>query len=173
MNCYGKFIEMGVDGFRIDTTGHISRLTFNKQFIPQFLAIAETHKAKRVGSLLFADSHRTYRSVVSLGKHLCAPPFGIAVEFIEEILGRFPGVEIAREIGLVAVYTNDGTRFNGGTAQWAENLSLMFTFRGIPCIYYGSEVEFKKGKPIDVGGENNKTPRKDSGRAYFRCRSCR
>ena len=43
----------------------------------------------------------------------------------------------------------------------------MFTFRGIPCIYYGSEVEFKKGKPIDVGGENNKTPRKDSGRAYF------
>jgi len=62
---------------------------------------------------------------------------------------------------------NDGTRFNGGTAQWAENLSLMFTFRGIPCIYYGSEVEFKKGKPIDVGGENNKTPRKDSGRAYF------
>lgn len=62
---------------------------------------------------------------------------------------------------------NDGIRFNGGTAQWAENLSFMFTFRGIPCIYYGSEVEFKKGCPIDVGGENNKTPRSDSGRAYF------
>ncbi|MDE5975546.1 MAG: starch-binding protein, partial [Muribaculaceae bacterium] len=62
---------------------------------------------------------------------------------------------------------NDGTRFNGGTEQWAENLSWMFTFRGIPCIYYGSEVEFKKGLPIDVGGENNKTPRSQSGRAYF------
>ena len=62
---------------------------------------------------------------------------------------------------------NDGTRFNGGTEQWAENLSLMFTFRGIPCIYYGSEVEFKKGMPIDVGGENNNTHRSQSGRAYF------
>lgn len=53
---------------------------------------------------------------------------------------------------------NDGTRFNGGTQQWAENLSWMFTFRGIPCIYYGSEVEFKKGMKIDVGGVNDKTP---------------
>ncbi len=60
---------------------------------------------------------------------------------------------------------NDGTRFNGGTAQWAENMSLMFTFRGIPCIYYGSEVEFKKGMKVDAGGTDN--PVKDSGRAYF------
>ena len=34
------------------------------------------------------------------------------------------------------------TRYNGGTQAWAENLSLLFTFRGIPCLYYGSEVEF-------------------------------
>lgn len=60
---------------------------------------------------------------------------------------------------------NDGTRFNGGTAQWAENMSLMFTFRGIPCIYYGSEVEFKKGMKVDAGSTDN--PVKDSGRAYF------
>ena len=24
-------------------------------------------------------------------------------------------------------------------------------FRGIPCVYYGSEVEFKKGELIDKG----------------------
>ncbi|MGN1265609.1 MAG: alpha-amylase, partial [Muribaculaceae bacterium] len=60
---------------------------------------------------------------------------------------------------------NDGTRFNGGTAQWAENLSLMFTFRGIPCIYYGSEVEFQKGKKVDGGGTD--TPMKETGRAYY------
>ena len=29
----------------------------------------------------------------------------------------------------------------------------MFTFRGIPCLYYGSEVEFKKGKKIDYGNQ--------------------
>ena len=41
---------------------------------------------------------------------------------------------------------------SGGTdAQWAENLSLLFTFRGIPCIYYGSEVGFRRGVRIDPG----------------------
>ena len=60
---------------------------------------------------------------------------------------------------------NDKLRFGGGTAAWAENLSLMFTFRGIPCIYYGSEVEFKKGVMID-GGENH-LPLEQTGRAYF------
>ncbi|MBQ2605099.1 MAG: alpha-amylase family glycosyl hydrolase [Acutalibacteraceae bacterium] len=60
---------------------------------------------------------------------------------------------------------NDKIRFNGGTAAWAENLSLMFTFRGIPCIYYGSEVEFKKGVVID-GGDGH-LPLESTGRAYF------
>ena len=55
-------------------------------------------------------------------------------------------------------------RFNGGTETWAENLDLMFTFRGIPCIYYGSEVEFQKGQQIDVGPN---APLSTTGRAYF------
>ncbi|MGN1468211.1 MAG: alpha-amylase family glycosyl hydrolase [Ruminococcus sp.] len=55
-------------------------------------------------------------------------------------------------------------RFSGGTQTWAENLDLMFTFRGIPCVYYGSEVEFKKGKTIDKG---TLISLEDSGRAYF------
>lgn len=55
-------------------------------------------------------------------------------------------------------------RYNGGTAKWAENCSLMFTFRGIPCLYYGSEVEFMKGAEIDVGP---KQPLAKTGRAYF------
>ncbi len=40
---------------------------------------------------------------------------------------------------------SDTNRFGGTDAQWAENLSLLFTFRGIPCIYYGSEVGFRRG----------------------------
>ena len=55
-------------------------------------------------------------------------------------------------------------RYNGGTDAWAENLSLMFTFRGIPCLYYGSEVEFQKGQVIDVGPN---APLSKTGRAYF------
>lgn len=56
------------------------------------------------------------------------------------------------------------TRFTGGTDTWAENLSLMFTFRGIPCLYYGGEVEFGKGNVIDVGPN---APLSTTGRAYF------
>ena len=40
----------------------------------------------------------------------------------------------------------------------------MFTFRGIPCVYYGSEIEFQAGKPIDVG-PNAKLS--ETGRAYY------
>ena len=65
-------------------------------------------------------------------------------------------------------YAPDGApenqRFSGTTGDWAENLSLMFTFRGIPCIYYGSEIEFQKGKKIDEG---TNIALADSGRAYF------
>ena len=59
---------------------------------------------------------------------------------------------------------NQASRFTGGTLTWAENMCLMFTFRGIPCLYYGSEVEFQKGQPIDVGPNE---PLSTTGRAYF------
>ena len=55
-------------------------------------------------------------------------------------------------------------RFDGGTQAWAENMCLMFTFRGIPCLYYGSEVEFQKGVIIDKG---TNLPLSQTGRAYF------
>ena len=59
---------------------------------------------------------------------------------------------------------NDTNRFGGTDAQWAENLSLLFTFRGIPCIYYGSEVGFRRGVRIDPGPNG---PLSNTGRAYF------
>lgn len=258
VKCYGEFIKMGVDGFRIDTTGHIAPLTFNKQFIPQLQKIAEQYKSKRLNEcdfFMFGECCQRFQgSVVYRGQPNLSSYFytwksdqalldeynGSPEWWSDQVLyeghdspvgpmvvcekdtkdkpssanalmqngawhepdySNFSGlsvidfpmhyafnnaasaVDIARkgdnkynDASWNVVYVdshdycpgpNDGTRFNGGTAQWAENLSLMFTFRGIPCIYYGSEVEFKKGLPIDVGGENNKTPRSQSGRAYY------
>ena len=59
---------------------------------------------------------------------------------------------------------DDTHRFHRGTDVWAENLDLMFTFRGIPCLYYGSEIEFMKGAIIDKGPLEALC---DTGRAYF------
>jgi glycosidase len=58
----------------------------------------------------------------------------------------------------------EGQRFAKPQSVWASNLDLMFTFRGIPCIYYGSEIEFKKGCVIDNGIN---TPLINTGRAYY------
>ena len=55
-------------------------------------------------------------------------------------------------------------RYDGELIDWAENTSLMFTFRGIPCLYYGSEVGFMKGAIIDKGPI---MPLCETGRAYF------
>lgn len=257
VDCYGEFIKMGVDAFRIDTSGHISPLTFNKQFIPKFQALGELYKDKRLNQCPFymfgevcqrfqgnvvyrdqpnlssyfytwqsdpallsefdgdpawwaqqvlpeghdtpvgpmavcekdtKDKPRSTNALMSNGKwhepeYSQASGFNV-IDFpvhysfgsVGNVMGLYKQDNYYNDATYNVVYVdshdycpgpNDGTRFNGGTEQWAENLSWMFTFRGIPCIYYGSEVEFKKGLPIDVGGENNKTPRSQSGRAYF------
>ncbi|WDM19951.1 alpha-amylase family glycosyl hydrolase [Paenibacillus polymyxa] len=58
----------------------------------------------------------------------------------------------------------ENQRFAGTQDTWAENLDLMFTFRGIPVIFYGSEIEFQKGATIDTGPN---APLSKTGRAYF------
>ena len=55
-------------------------------------------------------------------------------------------------------------RYTGGEEAWAENMDLMWTFRGIPCIYYGSEIQFQAGQVIDKGPT---IPLAETGRAYF------
>ncbi|MBQ9144025.1 MAG: alpha-amylase, partial [Paludibacteraceae bacterium] len=77
VKCYGEFIKMGVDGFRIDTGGHISRLTFNKNFIPQFKKLAEQYKAKRNGSdfFMYAEVCSRDRNVTYRGQDRLSPYF--------------------------------------------------------------------------------------------------
>ena len=258
VKCYGEFIKMGVDGFRIDTGGHISRLTFNKNFIPQFTALAEQHKAARNGGdfFMFAEVCSRDRNVTYRGQDRLSPYFYTWTEkknyawdtnetswndmFVKEgekgshtnvksvdqqaadyvgqysdgrtsnnallsgnnyhtpDYSQYSGLSVidfpmhwnfrsANEAwgvkgndnryndatwNVVYVYSHDyapdgapeGTRFDQSEDTWAENLALMFTFRGIPCVYYGSEIQFKKGCVIDKGPN---IALKETGRAYF------
>lgn len=261
IDCYGSFIKMGVDGFRIDTGGHISRLTFNAAFLPAFQKLGEQYKHKRLngcpffmyaevcarfqGSVTYRDQPAlspyfyTWQSPSSLlskwnsdgsywdniaiyestdpstldNQNLClqeaaqngssssqprsnnawlngntyhAPDYSQAsglniIDFpvhygfnsVGNIWGLFGQDNYYNDATYNVVYVdshdycpgpNDGVRFNGGTDQWAENMSFMFTFRGIPCVYYGSEIEFRKGVTIDKGPE---LALKNTGRAYY------
>ena len=77
VDCYTKFIAMGVDGFRIDTGGHIARLSFNKMFIPQLHAAAEQYKAKRGGTPFFMYTEVCARAeeVIYRGENYNSSPF--------------------------------------------------------------------------------------------------
>ena len=262
IDCYGSFIKMGVDGFRIDTGGHIARLTFNKIYIPAFQALGEQYRSKRLngadffmctevcaryqGSVTYrnqpvlspyfytwaenksyswnnsaaywdtkaiyestdlstldnisscqqqyADNHTDTSSAmptssnatlngnsyhtpdVSRASGLNVIDFPVHYSFhnISSVWNlAINGDKYYNDATYNVVYVdshdyspgpNDNIRFNEGTEQWAENLSFMFTFRGIPCLYYGSEVEFKAGKTIDPGGNGSL---RHSGRAYY------
>ena len=261
IKCYTTFINMGVDGFRIDTGGHIARLTFNKAFIPAFKAAGEAAASKRGGTpfYMFAEVCARYSSILYRDQ-ACLSPFyytwaesksyswetnesswnslvemegsgctshtnwqscwqqasddkgGLSTQPTSNnalLSGNdYHTPDYSKASGLHVIdfpmhwqfktasgawsiakpsndkYYNDATwnvvyvdshdyapdhapedvRFAGTQDTWAENLSLMFTHRGIPCVYYGSEVEFQKGKTIDKGPN---IPLIESGRAYF------
>ena len=251
VKCYGQFIKMGVDGFRIDTSGHISRLTFNKEFIPQFAALGKQYENKRLnkapffmygevctrmndvtyrgqqnlscyfytwksdesllnawdGSKSYWDSQELPEGAEPVGpQQLCLKettspksenakmingawhepdysqnsgfnvidfPMHYSYNTAEQAFRLASGDELYNDATYNVVYVdshdyspgpNDTNRFGGTDAQWAENLSLLFTFRGIPCIYYGSEVGFRRGVVIDKGPNG---PLSNTGRAYF------
>ena len=236
-DCYVNYINMGVDAFRIDTVKHISRLTFNNEFLPYF------KKAGGDSFFMFGECCARYRNVWNTGMPCISTPF-----FTWKETEQYPWAtredreasvykhwqdhctvnneptsdnaflngndyhtpDRSQSSGLDMIdfpmhwsfnnigdafrqaldgdkYYNDATynvtyvdshdyapdgapenqRFAGSQVTWAENLDLMFTFRGIPCIYYGSEIEFKKGENIDPLVNGNKLPYEDSGRAYF------
>ncbi len=56
-------------------------------------------------------------------------------------------------------------RFKGETWMAAAAYNLIWTARGIPCLYFGEEIEFMKGAPQDVEGERDTL--ETTGRAYF------
>ncbi len=56
-------------------------------------------------------------------------------------------------------------RFNGDTWMAAAAYNLLWTIRGIPCLYYGEEIEFMKGAPQDIDGPHMTVA--ETGRAYF------
>ena len=261
VRCYGSFIKMGVDGFRIDTGGHIPRLTFNKVFVPRFLDIAEQYKHMRGGTpfFMYTEVCARFQGSVTYRNQPCLSPYFYTWKENKEYAWNYdstywdtkevyeqtslasldniasceqhyvdnshetasamptssnallkgndyhtPDVSMASGLSVIdfplhysfhnigsvwstaingdkyyndatynVVYVdshdygpgpNDGLRFNKGTAQWAENLDFMFTFRGIPCLYYGSEIEFRKGAVIDKGPT---LALKETGRAYY------
>ena len=56
-------------------------------------------------------------------------------------------------------------RYGGHYINQAVAYNVLWTIRGIPTLYYGEEIQFKKGKPQDI--QSGSHPLEDTGRAYF------
>lgn len=238
VEAYAKFIEMGVDAFRIDTEKHISRLTLNKYYWPAFKEIAR--KARGDDNFhMFGEVCVKDTDVWNRGQQSDSVPFYTWAEtknyawgtketnaasakqhwsdylmptnaqttnnaYLNGVTYHAPNHSLFSGNGVIDFpmhwnfnnarnsfgvatnkdkYYNDSTynvvyvdshdyspnegqdnRFDGGTNAWKENMSLMFTFRGVPCLFYGSEIEFQHGKRIDNGPN---LALANSGRAYY------
>lgn len=247
VDSYSKYIEMGVDGFRVDTVRHIPRVALNIMYNEQILGNAAA--AGKSNFLMFGEICTRYTQIWYRGHAEESTPYytwkesndkwaaqwnwGTTAEDINENMNlvfdhyleedatddeptsdnaflngiTYHTPDRSMASGMEAIdfqmhrmfgdaknaynfakstdkYYNDATynvmyvdshdyapeqpdeknRFSGGTQTWAEDIDLMFTFRGIPCVYYGSEVEFMKGAVIDVGPN---APLATTGRAYF------
>lgn len=234
VEAYSQYINMGVDGFRVDTVRHIPRLALNLMYNEQILGAAadagnnnfymfgevccrysqvwyrdhaqesvpfytwKESNSKWADSWNFTSSdadsvndnmnlvlehYTTYDSTSNQPTSNNAFLNGISYHTPD--YSDFSGMNVidfqmhwlfdsaSGAFGIAQAedkYINDSTwnvtyvqshdyspdnnqaqGFTGGTHTWAENLSLMFTFRGIPCLYYGNEVEFGKGNVIDAG----------------------
>ena len=56
-------------------------------------------------------------------------------------------------------------RFRGDDWMAACAYNLLWTIRGIPCLYQGEEIAFMRGAPQDIIGNNDTLD--STGRAYF------
>lgn len=56
-------------------------------------------------------------------------------------------------------------RFGGNESKAAMAYNLLWTIRGIPCLYYGEEIKFMGGAPQDIVSNNDTLNM--TGRAYF------
>jgi glycosidase len=234
INCYDRYIDMGVDAFRIDTCKHISRLMFNTYFnnafkteggagfymfgevcvrywgewnegIPAMSPCFYTWKdttgyatgtlalnsaaakqnwtdysssftppvsASNANYLLINNTYRTpdytYQSglnVIDFPMHWAynsaSSAFGVATSYDKDYCDPTWNVTYVDSHDYAPDGAPESERFAG---YWPDKLDLLFTFRGIPCLYYGSEIEFQKGKVIDAG---TTTALADTGRAYY------
>ncbi len=248
VDAYSKYLDMGVDGFRVDTVRHISRLSLNMMYndaINDAAAAAgnsnfymfgeiccrysqvwyRDHACESAQFYTWDETDSSFKNKWNFSENATAEEINENMNLTFDHYRKFDNVnsqptsnnaflngityhepDYSQYSGMGAIdfqmhwcfdsasgafgiaqaedkYYNDSTwnvtyveshdyspdrgqanRFAGGTQTWAENLSLMFTFRGIPCLYYGGEVEFQKGIQMDVGP---KAALSETGRAYF------
>jgi len=196
INAYTTFINMGVDGFRWDTMKHMNKddvLAFKDAFHavnPDLFIFGEVaQKRFELHPVEEINPHwYTWRGAVNNSENS-----GIAVlDFYGEATFHttFEEGQSFSTVQAAARYdylysdpstlltwldnhdfgpNNDWNQRYGGTEEnLAACMNFMFTWRGIPVVYYGTEIQFQKGVYTDIHDASGIQQSIDeTGRAYY------
>jgi glycosidase len=194
LKAYKKFIEMGVDGFRWDTIKHMSKedvqwfLDEFKKIDPDLFIFGEVaQKRHELHQVEEINPHwYTWRGAVNNSE-----PSGMSVLdfYAMSTFHLFERGEAMSNVQAAARYdqlyadpsqlvtfldnhdfgpNNDWNRRFGNSAEnLTAAMNFMFTWRGIPSVYYGTEVQFKQGEYADIQYGGHQRSLDETGRAYF------
>jgi glycosidase len=194
LDAYRTYIEMGVDGFRWDTIKHMSRedvlwfLDEFKKIKPDLFIFGEVaQKRHELHNVEEINPHwYTWRGAVGNSE-----PSGMAVLdfYAMATFHLFEKGENFSNVMAAARYdhlyanpselvtfldnhdfgpNNDwNRRYGGNEHNLAAALNFMWTWRGIPSLYYGTEIQFKRGEYADIQYGGHQRSIDETGRAYF------
>ncbi|MCK8522126.1 starch-binding protein [Aquimarina sp. D1M17] len=196
VEAYTTYINMGVDAFRWDTVKHMSKediLYFYDAFKavnPDLFIFGEVaqkrHELHPVDEI--NPHYYTWRGAVNN-----SAPIDLAVlDFFAEATFHgtfeegqsFPTVKAAARYD--HLYSDPSTlvtwldnhdfgpnndwnrRYGGSDENLAACMNFMFTWRGIPSVYYGTEMRFKAGEFADIHDASGiERSINETGRAYY------
>ena len=161
---YDQWIGQGADAFRIDAVG-LTPVDYWKRFgdrirakHPGFFMFGENfeYDAAKIAPYTRADGGNISLLDFPLRQQIAAVFENKGSDFarLEPALHLDDGV-YRNPYDLVTFYDNhDMARLNASDEGFIDAHNWLFTARGIPAVYYGSEVGFMRGRPEHAGNRN-------------------
>jgi glycosidase len=161
---YEQWIDQGADAFRIDTIAWMP---------PSFWQAFTTRiRAKHPGFFMFGEAFDYDAAKIAV--HTLPGNGQVSVldfpmkQAMEEVFGRkdagferlasslfLQGGPYANPYDLATFYDNhDMPRMDASDAGFIDAHNWLFTARGIPVVYYGSEMGFMRGRAEHAGNRN-------------------
>ena len=164
VGAYEQWIDQGAAAFRIDTIGWMPHRFWK--------AFSDRIRAKRPGFFMFGEAFNY--DAATIAGHTLPRNGGISVldfplraklvETFEKPGSDFAELDkalylqdgpYANPYDLVTFYDNhDMARMDASDAGFIDANNWLFTARGIPAIYYGSETGFMRGRAEHQGNRN-------------------
>ncbi|WP_457096585.1 alpha-amylase family glycosyl hydrolase [Lysobacter sp. P5_B9] len=164
VGAYSQWIDQGADAFRIDTIPWMPHAYWH--------AFTTRIRAKHPGFFMFGEAFDY--DAATIAAHTLPRNAGVSVldfplkERVAEVFGRKGGgfERIAERLyledgpyqnpyELMTFYDNhDMARLDASDDGFIDANNFLFTTRGIPVIYYGSETGFERGTAEHMGNRN-------------------